>query len=108
MQVIYNVRFMKTKLAILLIIFVLIGCGSEHPLKSGYEGVSSSDQAINEVVKKKLAEKGVVFYTFADEGKEVIAYLKKDAELAKLIFDEASGNPPVGYTGLCHYTLEGA
>ena len=103
------VRFMKMKLLVLIVLPLwLISCGYDDPLKPGYVGIRSSDESINENVKIKLTEKGISFYTYEEEGKEVIAYQVIEREKVGSIFNEATGSPPPDYTGLCSDTNESA
>ncbi len=95
----------KNAIITLLLLVALFGCGSDHPLKLGYEGTSYDDPEIQEAVKKELNNSSINFYTFIDDGREVIAYRKEDKDKVNSILREVTGGPPEGYTGLCYETL---
>jgi len=86
----------------LVLLFVLSGCDSGHPLKLGYEGTSYDDQNINEAVKNELQKRSIEYYTYLENGREVIAYKREDKERVNSIRKEVTGGPPNGYTGLCY------
>lgn len=92
----------------MLLLVALIGCGSDHPLKLGYEGTGYDDPKIQEAVKKELNKRSINFYTFMDDGREVIAYRKEDSGKVNSILREVTGSPPEGYTGLCYETASRA
>ncbi|WP_316364236.1 hypothetical protein [Candidatus Thiodiazotropha sp. CDECU1] len=96
---------MKNNIGIaLLLLFALSGCGSDHSLKLGYEGTSYDDPKINEAVKNKLKRRSIEYYTYVDDGREIIAYRTEDKDKVKSIMNEVTGGPPNGHTGLCFET----
>lgn len=88
---------------IALMLFLLGGCGKDHPLKIGYVGTSIETELQNEL-KEKMSLSKIDFYTFQDSGKEVIAYRKEDKEKVRTLINEIYGGPPSGFTGLCYQT----
>ncbi|MBW9276085.1 MAG: hypothetical protein K1563_20610 [Candidatus Thiodiazotropha sp. (ex. Lucinisca nassula)] len=99
---------MKNTVLTLLVLLALSGCDSDHPLKLGYEGMGYDDPVINEAIKKELNKRSIEYYTFVDDGREVIAYPKEHKEKVISIRNEVTGGPPNGYTGHCYETQERA
>ncbi|MEW8693728.1 MAG: hypothetical protein AB2535_22065 [Candidatus Thiodiazotropha endolucinida] len=96
---------MKNKISIvLLLLLALSGCGSDHPLKLGYEGTSYDDPKISETVINELKRRSIEYYTYVDDGREIIAYRTEDEDKVKSIINEVTGGPPNGHTGLCFET----
>jgi len=89
----------------LILLSLVIGCDSDHPLKPGYVGKSFDKPQIHEAVKKELSKSSIDFYTYIDEGIEVIAFRKEDKDIVGSILNKVTGGPPEGYTGLCYGTL---
>ncbi|MET0071229.1 MAG: hypothetical protein ABW096_14425 [Candidatus Thiodiazotropha sp.] len=56
----------------------------------------------------RMGPKAYAFYTFMDDGREVIAYRKEDSGKVNSILREVRGGPPEGYTGLCYETASRA
>ncbi|MEW8000334.1 MAG: hypothetical protein AB2786_04695 [Candidatus Thiodiazotropha endolucinida] len=98
---------MKNNIGVaILFLFALSGCGSDNTLKLGYEGTSYDDPNINEAVKNELKKRSIEYYTYIDDGREIIAYRKEDKNKVKSIMNEVTDGPPNGYEGLCFETKE--
>ena len=77
-------------------------------LKAGYRATPLNSFESPLVVKAKLTERNVPFYTLTYEGDELIAYPEEFEQQVLALRSELSGGPPPNHEGLCYQSEERA